>query len=100
MSTEKKAPGRASWLRCWGPISRQTIPGTIRRLYNSNRLVALKTLIAKNRGGLIARRKMQKLIMSASGEDGQSMDINTGISWESCEGMKEVMEGRQGAVGG
>ena len=39
-------------------------PGTIRRLYNSNRLVELKTLIAKNRGGINARRKMQKVIMS------------------------------------
>ena len=71
-----------------------------RKFLTSNRLVELKTLIAKNRGGVNAKRKMQKVIMSASGEDGQSMDINTGISWESCEGMKEVMEGRQGAVGG
>ena len=31
--------------------------------------------------------------MSTSGEDGQSMDIDTGISWENCEGIKEVMEG-------
>ena len=67
--------------------------GKVRRLYNSNRLVELKTLIYKNRGGVSARRKMQKVIMSASGENGQSMDIDTGISWESCEGMREVMEG-------
>ena len=68
-------------------------PGTIRGFYNSNRLVELKTLIAKNRGGVNAKRKMQKVIMSTSGEDGQSMDIDTDISWENCEGMKEVMEG-------
>ena len=68
-------------------------PGTISCLYNSNRLVELKTLIAKNRGGINARRKMPKVILSTSGEDGQSMDIDTGISWESCESMKEVMEG-------
>ena len=68
-------------------------PGTIRRLYNSNRLVELKTLIAKNRGGVNARRKMQKEIMITSVEVGQSMDIDTCISWENCEDMKEVMEG-------
>ena len=62
-------------------------------LCNSNRLVELKTLIAKNRGGINARRKMQKVIMSTSGEDGQSIEIDTGISWENCDGMKEVMEG-------
>ena len=60
----------------------------------------LKTLIAKNRGGINARRKMQKVIMRTYGEDGQSIDIDTGISWANCEGMKEVMVGRQGAVGG
>ena len=60
------------------------------RLYNSNRLVELMTLIAKNRGGINARSNMQKVIMSTSGEDGQSMDFVTGISWQSCEGMKEA----------
>ena len=38
-------------------------PGRIRHLYNTNRRVELKTLIAKNRDGVNARRKMQKVIV-------------------------------------
>ena len=59
----KLAPVLGSNLRTDHLFPLSVNPGTIRHLYNSNRLVELKTLIAKNRVGVNVRRKMQKVIL-------------------------------------
>ena len=67
-------------------------PKTIRAVYDSKKVTEIKHYSCKNRTSISAKKKLRKVVMETKG-DGQEMDVMSGINWEGCEGVKDVMEG-------
>jgi hypothetical protein len=67
-------------------------PKTIRAVYDSKKVTEIKHYSCKNRTSISMKKKMRKVVMESKG-DGQEMDVMSGINWEGCEGVKDVMEG-------
>ena len=67
-------------------------PKTVKAVYDAKKITDIKHFISKNCTSISSKQKMRRIVMESRG-DGQEMDVMGGISWEGCDGVRDVMDG-------